>query len=217
MKNQFNFTAAELSATITISVIILLLITYNFFIAHSTSGLKSSKSFMASIILFEKTHDFSDSIPKNRSQDTIKNKNKTPRKVEYQIVKVDLNHCDTSDIKSIPMFGSARAKKVIEYRDQLGGFHSIYQLKEIFILQDLEPDFLEQYFTVQKNDYQKIKINSVTYEELKKHPYFDAYLSKQILKYREKMGPIHSIEELQKATNAYASLIEKMRPYIVFD
>lgn len=215
MKNQWNFTATELSAVTTIGVIIILFSFYHLFIRWKPGHPKTSETFMGFVSNLYRDNKPMDTIPK-KSSDTIKGKSQQ-RKVEYQVVKVDLNHCDTTDLKGIPMFGSARAKKVIEYREQLGGYHSVYQLKEIFILQDLEIDFIDQYFTVQKNDYQRIKINSATYEELKKHPYLDAYLAKQVLKYREKMGPLNSFEELQKATNAYASLIDKLRPYIMFD
>ncbi len=211
MKNVFNLTSAERSAIIVISILIFFLSIFQFLKGIPFKNQKSSPEFLALVSGFS-----NDSFPKKRI-DSLNHYSKNTRKVEYAIVKIDLNHCDTSDIKSIPMFGSARAKKVIEYRDQLGGFHSVQQLKEIYILQELESDFLNQYFFVQNNDYQKIKINSISYADLKNHPYFDAYLAKQVIKYREKTGPISSLEELQKATNAYASLIEKMRPYISFD
>lgn len=212
MKNVFNLTAAERSAIIVISIFVFFLSIFYFLKGITCKSQPSSKEFLTLVSQFQ-----TDSFPKNKSKDSLKIKNLNNRKTEYKVIKIDLNHCDTSDIKSIPMFGSARAKKVIEYRDQLGGFHSVQQLKEIYILQELEADFLNQYFFVQNNDYQKIKINSISYADLKNHPYFDAYLAKQVIKYREKTGPISSLEELQKATNAYASLIEKMRPYISFD
>jgi DNA uptake protein ComE-like DNA-binding protein len=211
MKNVFSLTSAERSAIIVISIFIFFLSIFQFLKGIPFKNQKSSPEFLALVSSYS-----NDSFPKKRI-DSLNHNSKNTRKVEYTIVKIDLNHCDTSDIKSIPMFGSARAKKVIEYRDQLGGFHSVQQLKEIYILQELEVDFLNQYFFVQNNDYQKIKINSISYADLKNHPYFDAYLAKQVIKYREKTGPISSLEELQKATNAYASLIEKMRPYISFD
>lgn len=212
MKNVFNLTSAERTAIIVISIFIFFLSIFQFLKGIPFKNQKSSPEFLALINTIP-----NDSFPNKKRIDTLKNKTQNNRKVEYAIVKIDLNHCDTSDIKSIPMFGSARAKKVIEYRDQLGGFHSVQQLKEIYILQELDTDFLDQYFFVQSNDYQKIKINSISYNELKNHPYFDAYLAKQVIKYREKTGHISSMEELQKATNAYASLIEKMKPYISFD
>lgn len=212
MKNVFNLTAAERSAIIVISIIIFFLSIFQFLKGLPFKNQKSSSEFLTLVSSFPY-----DSFPNKKRVDSINHNTKIARKVEYAIVKIDLNHCDTTDIKSIPMFGSARAKKVIEYRDQLGGYHSVEQLKEIYILQDLETEFLNQYFFVQNNDYQKIKINSISYSELKNHPYFDAYLAKQVIKYREKTGSISSMDELQKATNAYASLIEKMKPYISFD
>lgn len=212
MKNVFNLSSAERSAIIVISFVVFFLSIFQFLKGFTFKNQHSSKEFLTFVNQFQ-----TDSFPKNKGKDSLKIKSYTNRKTEYKIIKIDLNHCDTSDIKSIPMFGSTRAKKVVEYRDQLGGYHSVQQLKEIYILQDLKDDFLNQYFYVQSNDYKKISINTISYSDLKNHPYFDAYLAKQVIKYREKVGPILSFEDLQKATNAYASLIDKMKPYISFD
>ncbi len=148
------------------------------------------------------------------SDDTVpRKKTKQPM---YEIVKIDLNRCDSTDITVVPMFGSKRAARLVEYRDKLGGFHSLAQLREVFVLQDIPMDLLEKYFVVHPGDVRKININKATYKEMIAHPYFDAYLTKTILNYRSKNGDITSFEELQQITHAYAELMEKLRWYVVF-
>ena len=61
-----------------------------------------------------------------------------------------------------------------------------------------------------------MNVNTASYQELVSHPYFDAYLTKLILRHREKNGPIRNLDELQQITHAYPDLIEKLRPYICF-
>lgn len=135
----------------------------------------------------------------------------------YEIVKVDLNHCDTSDITKVPQFGQKRAAKIVEYRGQLGGFASLEQLTEIYILQHVNLDYVRKYFVVNAADVQKIYVNTATYKELIRHPYFDAYLTKSVLNYRERYGKINSLSEFQKCTNAYQALIDKLEPYLSFE
>ena len=138
------------------------------------------------------------------------------REPMYEIVKINLNHCDSTDITVVPMFGSKRAARLVEYRDKLGGFHSLSQLREVFVLQDIPMDLLEKYFVVHPADIRKININTATYKEMVNHPYFDAYLTKTILNYRSRNGDITSFEELQQITHAYPELMEKLRWYVVF-
>lgn len=149
-------------------------------------------------------HFYRDSLPK---------KTKKPM---YDIVKIDLNHCDSTDIVVVPQFGSKRAAKLVEYRDKLGGFYDLSQLKEVYVLQNLELEFLQKYFYVRKSDVKKININTASYKELIAHPYFDAYLTKTILNYRNKKKTINSFEELQSVTHAYPELMAKLRYYVVF-
>jgi len=136
---------------------------------------------------------------------------------KYAIVKVNLNNCDISEIMRVPLFGEKRAAKLIEYREKLGGFYSLEQIKEVYILQSISLEHLEKYFTVNKQKIKKIAINKATYDELIAHPYFDAYLTKSILYYRQKSGYIRNMEEFKQATNVYQELLEKMESYLSFE
>jgi competence protein ComEA len=211
MKHFFNFTSGEISASISLSIIIITLFTFR--VTWNWGQYKSNIpiQFWQNISMYN-----SNQILKNPS-DSIKKKTKKEKILQYEIVKIDLNHCDTNDIKGIPLFGSTRAKKLIEYRDQLGGFYSLSQVQEIFILKEIELDHLETYFYIKSSDIKLISINIASYEQLKKHPYLDSYLAKQILIYREQNGRINNMEEFQKATHAYEALVKKIKPYLSFD
>ena len=139
------------------------------------------------------------------------------KKQGYEIIRIDINSCDTSDICNVPQFGSKRAKKIIEYRKRLGGFYSFTQIKEIYIMQNVELSHIEKYFFIDQNKIKKIEINTADYKILANHPYFDSYLSKSIINYRKREGKIKNKEELRRATNAYPELMDKISPYISFE
>ena len=149
--------------------------------------------------------------------DSTKWKNTSrPKERGYEIIKIDINSCDTSDIVVIPLFGSKRAAKLVEYREQLGGFHSFKQLSEVYVLQSITVEHIAKYFVITPHKIKKIRINYATYKELIAHPYFDAYLTKMIIHHREK-GAIHNLEEFVEITHVYPELLKKMEPYLSFE
>jgi DNA uptake protein ComE-like DNA-binding protein len=153
--------------------------------------------------------------------DSSKNRNNAPfekqeKKPQYAIVKLELNLCDTTEVMVVPQFGTKRAQKLVEYREKLGGFYAFEQVKEVFILQNIEVEFLKKYFTLDISLILKININTATYQELVTHPYIDSYLAKLIINHRGKKGNFSSMDDVQKATNAYQELIEKLKYYVDF-
>jgi DNA uptake protein ComE-like DNA-binding protein len=83
-------------------------------------------------------------------------------------------------------------------------------------MQNIDTVKLKTYLYINKQKIRKLNVNTATYQELVSHPYIDAYLTKLILRHREKNGPIRDLNELQQITHAYPELIEKLRPYLVF-
>ena len=152
----------------------------------------------------------------NIRSDTLPPFRKQERKPMYDIVKIDLNSCDTNDLLTVPQFGSKRAAKLVEYREKLGGFYSYAQLQEVYVMQNIDTVKLKDYLYINRQKIKKLNINTATYKELVAHPYIDAYLTKLILRHREQKGPIRDLTELQQITHAYPELVEKLRPYVVF-
>lgn len=228
MKWNMNFTRGEWVAAL--ALLALMLAGYLFYALYDRPRL--AKDMTAYVAQFEEFNRcqalLRDSVEAARAQrghdysrpwairDTNPKNGRSVKKPMYDIVKLDLNHCDTSDIVVVPLFGSKRAARLVEYRDKLGGFYSLAQVREVYVLQDMDISHLEKYFYVNSKDVRKININTATYKEMVSHPYFDAYLTKTILHYREQHGAIHSLEELQQVTHAYPELMEKLRHYVVF-
>ncbi len=154
--------------------------------------------------------------PKIRS-DTLLPLQKQARKPMYDIVKIDLNSCDTNDLLTVPQFGSKRAAKLVEYREKLGGFYCYAQLQEVYVMQNIDTNRLKDYLYINKHKIKKLNTNTATYKELVSHPYIDAYLTKLILQHREKNGSVRDLEELRQITHAYPELIEKLKPYLLFN
>lgn len=228
MKNNINFTRGEWVAAL--ALLAFTMAGYLFYYLYDRQRLPQMELgvYAAQFESFNQQQALlSDSLAKTKAArwhpdwsappDTTRKRAVDARKPLYDIVRIDINRCDTDDIVVVPLFGSKRAARLVEYRDRLGGFYSLEQIREVYVLQDMDMEHVAKYFTLCPSDVRKININTASYKELVSHPYFDAYLAKTILNFREKHGKIDSFEQLQQITHAYPELMEKLRHYIVFE
>jgi DNA uptake protein ComE-like DNA-binding protein len=141
------------------------------------------------------------------ARDTIK----SPIKLTPQ-ERVVLNTADTSRLKKIPGVGSHFARKIVEYRNRLGGFYDIHQLLEI---EDF-PESSLTYFIIPDDQVKKMNINQATLNELKAHPYITYFQAKAIIDYRRLKGNLHSLKELKLLKDFTQKAIERLEPYVEY-
>jgi competence protein ComEA len=116
-----------------------------------------------------------------------------PTKVYFE---VDLNHTDTSELIKLPGIGHKLSGRIIKYRNALGGFYSPQQLTEVYGITDSLYRSLAAYLITDTLTIKKINLNTVSLEELQKHPYMNYYQAKAILGYRRLVGPFTKQEEV---------------------
>jgi competence protein ComEA len=130
---------------------------------------------------------------------------------------VELNMADSGELVALYRIGPGLAHRIIEYRDKLGGFVSIEQLKEIWgfdedILYDLQGKI-----SVDASKAKIYNVNTVTAEELKTHPYFKYKLSNAIVNYRMQHGNYSKLENLKKIVIINDSVYKKIITYLKTD
>lgn len=136
--------------------------------------------------------------------------------VYNQPVSVNLNTADTAELKKLKAIGPYYARRIVEYRNRLGGYYAILQLLEIKGMdQDRLSQFAEQVL-IDSSDVKKLMMNTISEAELKKHPYVDAYTAKGIVSYRQYKGRIGSIEDLVKERILKQTQAEKLLPYMEY-
>ncbi len=126
---------------------------------------------------------------------------------------VDINQVDTTELKMIPGIGSGIARRIVSYRQQLGGFHSTKQLLEI---EYTDTDMLV-WFTVGSDTLKKIPVNRASVERLRTHPYLNFYQSRAIVEYRRKRGKIKDIQELKLYEEFTPEDLERIAPYLSYE
>ena len=129
----------------------------------------------------------------------------------------DLNLADTTQLMQIRGIGAGRAKWVVRYRNQLGGYLREDQLDEVFVLRDAPDlrDSLKKYtFVAPGFAPQPVNVNTASFDELYLHPYIGKPRARLIVAYRTQHGPFRTVEELKKIPILKAEDWEKMRPYV---
>ena len=123
-----------------------------------------------------------------------------------------LNTADTTQLKRVPGIGSYYAKEIVRHGKWLGGYVSVDQLDEI----EGFPQEAKRYFTIESPAPQRLKINKLTLQQLRRHPYINYYQAKTIVDYRRLHGNIHSLQDLRFSRDFSPEAIRQLEPYIEY-
>lgn len=136
---------------------------------------------------------------------TISSKSKT--------IRFDLNAADTTQLKLLPGIGSGYAKRIIAYRDKLGGFIEVEQVSETYQLSELAIQSITEQCFVQK-EVRKIALNKV---EKITHPYLTYAQANSLISYRKQHGSYKNEQDLRAIKTLNESTIQRILPYLSFD
>jgi competence ComEA-like helix-hairpin-helix protein len=149
-----------------------------------------------------------------------------PSKVNYTIQRgerkagstsVDINLSDTAALKTLPGIGPVLSARVVKYRNFLGGFARIEQLKEIYGLSEETFELIKSRVTADSSFIKRINLNTADYKELTKIRYLEKYEIISILKYRQLKGKVTEIGDLVDNKLITAERAKQILPYLSFE
>lgn len=129
---------------------------------------------------------------------------------------IELNSADTTKLTELNGIGSSFARRIISYRDRLGGFYKKEQLKEVFGLDSEKYAGLQLQVSVDPSKISKIHINAVTFEGLSRFPYLSFKQMNAIIQFREQHGEYESMSDLGNVAILDQATLQKIKPYITF-
>ena len=80
---------------------------------------------------------------------------------------IDLNSADTTLLKRVPGIGSSFARRIVKYRDLLGGYYVVEQLQEVYGMDRERYDAIHPYFTIGT----AVRSLTLTIDSISYHPY----------------------------------------------
>lgn len=148
------------------------------------------------------------SAKNNNSFDNYKEKKTLPQ--------VDINTSDTAAFISLPGIGNKLAQRIISFRDKLGGFYSVEQVKETYglpdsVFQKIKPKLVLTPAVKQLN------INNATLDEMRAHPYLRYNLANAIMQYRAQHGNFSSVADIKKIMIVTDEVFNKISPYLTIN
>lgn len=126
---------------------------------------------------------------------------------------IDLNSADSIQLRQLPGIGEKLSKRIVKYRDLLGGFYSVKQLKEVYGLSEQTILLIEDKVTVDISKIRKLDVNFSDVNELSRHPYLKKNLARQIVKFRSGYGSIHDLAVLRDSMIFNIDDYNRLRPY----
>lgn len=136
--------------------------------------------------------------------------------LKTQIAVIELNSADSVTLLKIRGIGPAFASRIIRYRNRLGGFYRLEQLREVYGIDSLKFAQIQNQLTLNSNLIQRINVNVATFEQFKLQPYLSYKQINAIIRYRSQHGYFKNIDDLKKIVILNEEIIRKIEPYITF-
>ncbi len=128
---------------------------------------------------------------------------------------LELNSADTASLQLIRGIGKYTALQIVRYRQQLGGFVSVEQLREIEM--PTAVDSIIDSFTVCPDSVRTIPVNKSTVERLNRHPYLTFTQAKALYTLRREQVRLHDINILLTMPEFTQVDILRLQPYLNFE
>ncbi|MGY5847725.1 ComEA family DNA-binding protein [Salegentibacter sp. HM20] len=130
----------------------------------------------------------------------------------------DLNLAEARELQQISGIGEVLATRIINYRNKIGGFRDMLQLKDVYGLNFELREKIAEEFKVELSGFPGlISINRAGVLELAELPYFDYELAREIVDYRALREGIQDFEELSKIDGFPYDKIDQIRLYLTID
>lgn len=233
IRSYFDLTRSEANGFLVLMLIMLISIFGLFYYKNSpTQVAVANQASLDSLLAEIKKNAFLDTVSykqqgyQNRKSYQAENR-PTPafstHKVEskpkhkYVLAPFDINYADTIQLKKLRGIGPVLSKRIIKFRDVLGGYVSKDQLAEVYGLQDSVLWQMDSLIFISEDfEPSKININETAERELSKHPYISRSMAKALVNYKFQHGAFTSIEELSNIHLIDSLTLVKITPYISF-
>ena len=130
---------------------------------------------------------------------------------------LELNSIDSVQLVSLRGIGPFYASQILKYRSKLGGYYQIEQLLEVWKMRPEAYAVLTEKLFVDSDKIEKIRLNTITFEELYKHPYLSYAQANSIVKMRAQSNGFNRVSEIKKSKLIDSKTFDKLLPYLIIE
>jgi competence protein ComEA len=136
-------------------------------------------------------------------------------KVAKPLIIVELNTADSATLTTLNGIGPAFARRIVQYRTRLGGFHNKHQLQEIVGMDNMRYQDVQGQFTIDKRKVKRFNVNQIEFEDIKDFPYLNFKQMNAIIQYRKQHGNYELFSELGNIAILDKTDLKKIKPYVL--
>lgn len=130
---------------------------------------------------------------------------------------IEINSADSLALDELPGIGMGYARRIIKYRNALGGFVDLNQLMEVYGFRAGLLDSIRPFLTLDPSKVTKLPMNTATIDQLKIHPYLRYKMANAIVNYRTQHGNFKTIDDMKNILIMTDEVFEKIKSYIYID
>jgi len=143
---------------------------------------------------------------------------------------IDINTATVEQWKALPAIGDVLSARIVKFRDKIGGFTSIAQVKQTYGLSDSAFQIIEPYLRLSGVPQQtatvipqrtiatnKININSASVNQLKSNSHIPEQVAQAIVIYRSQHGNFSSVEDIKKIVFINDEMYKQVAPFLTVE
>jgi competence protein ComEA len=153
-------------------------------------------------------------IPEERKEVAVPHDHPVDSKERNEAHTIELNATTAEELMSLRGIGPGYSKRIINFRNGLGGFIKVEQLQEVFGFPDSTYQQLKSRFRVNVTLVKQINVNIADEETLARQTYIGRKLAGNIIKLRNDLKQFKEIEQLRQVPLINDEKYRKIAPYL---
>jgi len=129
---------------------------------------------------------------------------------------VEINSSDSLAFMELHGIGPAFSRRIVRFREALGGFVKVEQIAEVYGLPEETFQNILPYLSIDTSLVKRLEINHVNQSDLGKHPYVKYKRAQTIINYRKQHGAFKSMADLRKVLSLDEDFFRKIELYLDF-
>lgn len=129
-----------------------------------------------------------------------------------KINKVDINTATIEEWKALPGIGEVIANRIIKFREKVGGFTSIEQVRKTYGVSDSVFQTIETFLAISQTKSSGLDLNQASVSDLQILAGISEAVAKSIVIYRQQYGPYRSVADLKKIVFISDTLYQRIAP-----
>jgi len=159
-------------------------------------------------------------LPENISKSTIYKNNETPIEIKEDKLSaepklsIEINSATAEELQKLSGIGPSYSKRIVKFRDLLGGFYSTNQLYDVYNLPEETVSSINEFLVIDTSLIEKIKLKNPGGKENLYHPYLTEKQQNDLYLYLQTMKRINHADELLKNNILDKQTLHKISPYL---